>query len=219
MYLQSGQAINVPNDNFTYKTMVEYVNGLGTYWIRLVEQMVPATTIWNGGIKYENSLFHRQKFVWRRQAGCQIIPIPCEPCTLSSEIFPYDCFRSQATCSVFPNKTFYNLLYDALVNNNVGPNCDTTTIASEWYYVLSIDGVSVINYKFFDGVGLTNTNSVPSDNDWLQSIDNALSSLFDYGMWYEISGSNLIFWNLTCDSINKSINVDVGINFTISCTS
>ena len=219
MYLQSGQAINVPNDNFTYKTMVEYVNGIGTYWIRLVEQMVPATTIWNGGIKYENSLFHRQKFVWRRQAGCQIIPIPCEPCTLSSEIFPYTCFRSQSTCSVFPNKTFYNLLYDALINNNIGVNCDTTTIDSEWYYVLTLDGIPVINYKFFDGVGLTNTNSVPSNNDWLQAVDDALSSLFDYGMWYEISGSNLIFWNLTCESIERSINVDVGINFTISCTS
>ena len=219
MYLQSGQAINVPNDNFTYRTMVDYVNGLGTYWIRLVEQMVPATTIWNGGIKYENSLFHRQKFVWRRQAGCQIIPIPCEPCTLTGEIFPFECYRSEATCSVFPNKTFYNLLYDAMVNNNVGSNCDTNTIISEWYYMLTIDGVTVINNKFFDGVGLLNPNSVPSDNNWLTAINDSLSSLFDYGMWYEISGPNLIFWNLTCESNQRTINVDVGINFTISCTS
>lgn len=217
MYLQSGQAINVPNDNFTYKTMVEYVNGIGTYWVRLVEQMIPATTIWNGGIKYENSLFHRQKFVWRRQAGCRIIPIPCEPCTLTSEIFPYDCFRSQTTCSVFPSKTFYNLLYDALINNNVESNCDTTTIVSEWYYVVTINGDPVINYKFFDGNGLTNSNSAPSDNDWLLAVNGALSSIFDYGLWYEISGSDIIFWNLTCESINQSINVDVGINFTISC--
>jgi hypothetical protein len=62
--------------------MIDYVNGLGDYWIRLIEQMVPATTIFNTGIKYENSIFHRQKFVWKRQRGCQIITIeetnPCE---------------------------------------------------------------------------------------------------------------------------------------------
>ena len=219
MYLESGQAINVPNDNFTYKTMVEYVNKLGTYWIRLVEQMVPATTIWNGGIKYENSLFHRQKFVWRRQAGCQIIPIPCEPCNLTTEIYPKDCFLSTGTCPVFPNKTFYNILYDTLINNNIGANCDTTTIQSEWYYKLTIGGVTVINNKFFDGVGLINTNSVPSDNDWLNAIDDSLSNLFNYGLWYEISGGDILFWNLTCEPSLTTVNIDVGINFTITCTS
>ena len=34
--------------------MIEYVNGMGDYWIRLIEQMVPATTIWNTGIRMEN---------------------------------------------------------------------------------------------------------------------------------------------------------------------
>ena len=219
MYLQSGQAINVPNDNFTYRTMVDYVNGLGTYWIRLVEQMVPATTIWNGGIKYENSLFHRQKFVWRRQAGCQIVVVPCEPCILIGEIFKYDCTKTQGTCSVFPDKTFYNLLYDAIIDNNVGANCDTTTIVSEWFYILSIDDVPVINNKFFDGVGLINSNSVPSDNDWVGATNDSLSNLFDYGLWYEILGPNIIFYNLNCNATTKNIKVDVGINFTISCTS
>jgi len=67
--------------------MIEYVNGLGDYWIRLVEQMIPATTIWNTGVKYENSIFHRQKFVWRRQRGCEIIPVPCKPCELTTNLF------------------------------------------------------------------------------------------------------------------------------------
>jgi hypothetical protein len=56
--------------------MTEYVNGLGDYWIRLIEQMVPATTLWNTGTKMENSIFHRQKFQWKRQRGCQIILVP-----------------------------------------------------------------------------------------------------------------------------------------------
>jgi hypothetical protein len=73
-YIQSEEIANLPNNNFKYENMIEYVNGMGDYWIRLIEQMVPATTIWNTGIRMENSIFHRQKFVWRRQEGCEIVP-------------------------------------------------------------------------------------------------------------------------------------------------
>lgn len=73
-YIESEDIANIPNNNFKYENMIEYVNGMGDYWIRLIEQMVPATTIWNTGIKMENSIFHRQKFVWRRQQGCEVIP-------------------------------------------------------------------------------------------------------------------------------------------------
>jgi hypothetical protein len=45
-YLTSNQDVNIPNDNYTYKTMIDYVTGMGDYWIRLVEQMIPATTLW-----------------------------------------------------------------------------------------------------------------------------------------------------------------------------
>jgi hypothetical protein len=82
--------------------MIEYVNGLGDYWIRLVEQMVPATTIWNTGVKYENSIFHRQKFVWRRQAGCNLVPARCNPCATIAPIFPFDCASFSTTCPIYP---------------------------------------------------------------------------------------------------------------------
>ena len=55
-YIQSELFTSAPNDNFTYQKMIDYVNGLGDYWIRLVEQMVPATTIWNTGVRLENSI-------------------------------------------------------------------------------------------------------------------------------------------------------------------
>jgi hypothetical protein len=73
-YLESLKQAGIPNDNFTYQTMIDFVNGMGDYWIQLIEQMVPATTIWNTGVRLENSIFHRQKFVWRRQEGCKLIP-------------------------------------------------------------------------------------------------------------------------------------------------
>jgi hypothetical protein len=126
-YLESNETINIPNDNFTYKTMLEYVNGLGDYWIRLIEQMVPATTIWNTGIKLENSIFHRQKFVWRRQEGCELIPTPCKPCSLISNIFTYDCPIESVECPIYPwsvnpqiqslNGVLGNVLNSYLTNN------------------------------------------------------------------------------------------------------
>ena len=78
-YLQSESTVNIPNNNFSYTTMLQYVQGIGDYWIRLVEQMIPATTLWNTGTKIENSIFHRQKFVWRRQEGCQVVPFEIPP--------------------------------------------------------------------------------------------------------------------------------------------
>ena len=53
------------NNKYTYQKMVDYAQSLGTYWIRLIEQLVPATTLWQGGLKVENSVFHRDKFVYK----------------------------------------------------------------------------------------------------------------------------------------------------------
>tara|TARA_R110000824_G_scaffold75277_3_gene191145 strand:- start:4828 stop:8142 length:3315 start_codon:yes stop_codon:yes gene_type:complete len=53
------------NNQYTYQKMVNYAQSLGTYWIRIIEQLVPATTLWQGGVKVENSIFHRDKFVYK----------------------------------------------------------------------------------------------------------------------------------------------------------
>ena len=53
------------NNKYTYKKMVDYAQSMGDYWIRIVEQMIPASTLWTSGVKVENSDFHRDKFVYR----------------------------------------------------------------------------------------------------------------------------------------------------------
>jgi hypothetical protein len=53
------------NNQYTYSKMAKYAKSLGDHWIRIIEQMVPTTTLWTGGIKIENSAFHRDKFVYR----------------------------------------------------------------------------------------------------------------------------------------------------------
>jgi hypothetical protein len=75
-YLNSQSTVGIPSNQFTYQKMIDFTIQIGDRWMRLVEQMIPSTTIWNGGVRVENTQFHRQKFVYRRQRGCQIIPVP-----------------------------------------------------------------------------------------------------------------------------------------------
>ena len=65
IYLQYLQEVCGNNNQYTYSKMLDYVRELGTYWIKLVEKMVPATTLWTSGEKVENSAFHRDKFVYK----------------------------------------------------------------------------------------------------------------------------------------------------------
>ena len=101
-YLESQELIGIENNNFTYRSMMEFVDGLGDYWIRLIEQMVPASTIWMTGVKYENSVFHRQKFVYRRQRGCMFVPVPAEPCYIIANIFDYTCQTEFVDFNIYP---------------------------------------------------------------------------------------------------------------------
>jgi hypothetical protein len=229
MYLLSNQTIGIPNDNFTYRNMIDYVVGIGDYWMRLVEQMIPATTIWLGGIKYENSAFHRQKFVWRRQAGCQIVPIPCEPCILIGNLYNIDCLQDAVTCNLYPldprgdgtqRMTFNRMLQIMLTRDGVTfPPCYVDSLITEWFLIMKIDGVEFANEQFFNGIGLSYPNSVPQDSDWLQAINDATLDLFSRGLGYIISGDTITLYSLDCElrNLGKVFSIDVMINYDVRC--
>jgi hypothetical protein len=99
-YLTMYQDTGIQNDGFTYGKMIEYINGIGDYWIRLVEQFVPATTIWNTGTRIENSIFHRQKFVYRPQRGCLTVQIPIEGPSGGGSVDSSDCNGSKVSILV-----------------------------------------------------------------------------------------------------------------------
>jgi hypothetical protein len=240
-YLESEKEAGIINDNFTYKTMIEYVNGLGDYWVRLVEQMIPATTIWNTGVKYENSIFHRQKFVWRRQMGCQIIPIKCKPCSLSTSIFTYDCPTQIVTCSVYPwgksptVTSFDGVLGDVLnkyLKNHGYPNgisdcgeTGTSSLNSQWFVEILLNDVVLIRNFFFNGVGYaTNLSpcvegtSSPCSSLWYSSLKIALDDLKDYGYDYYFSDTNkdnmddeVNIYNLICDVPRTGMNFKLNV--------
>ena len=231
-YLESEKNIGVSNDNFNYDTMMEYVHGIGDYWIRLVEQMIPASTIWNTGVKYENSVFHRQKFAWRRQAGCQFIPVPCNPCRLTTNIYTYDCPIQGVECYKYPWDTnsstqSFNGVLGNVLNNYFATqdytldNCIIGSIKSNWYVDLRLDDVIVVKQYFFHGEGGPNSYvSSPNQTQWDAALLTALDGLSNYGYDYYLTDNDtVVIYNEICSKNDEGINfkLNVGVDFTIEC--
>lgn len=232
-YLESQGSIGVSNDNFSYDTMIKYIDGLGSYWIRLVEQMIPASTIWNTGVKYENSIFHRQKHSWRRQRGCEFVPVPCKPCEIETSIFPVDCPVQSTECPVYPWSTNpqvqqYSGVLSFLLNQYLVANgyvlndCNLNSLSTEWFIDIRVNDVMVIQTPFFTGVGLINPNvSYPTtDNAWDFALQTSLDGLKVYGFDYYLTETDtVVIYNNICSENNEGINIkiNVGINFNISC--
>jgi hypothetical protein len=232
-YLLSEQKVNIPNDNFTYQTMIDYVNGLGDYWMRLVEQMIPATTLWQGGTKFENSIFHRQKFVYRYQAGCQIKPIPCDVCKATGALFLNNCVDETVSCYIYPwdNGTttvtsFGDVLYSSL-NNYLTANskslaqCDTTTLITNWYVDFRLNGTVILQQLFYTGYDITDK---PSDALWLSTLQTYLPNILlnqGLGITFDTTTNKPTFtiYNLGCDPMffGSQIQLNVGMNFSIFC--
>ena len=220
-YLQSQQAINIPSNQYTYQKMIDFTLGIGDYWIRFVEQMIPASTIWMGGMKMENSAFHRQKVVWRRQRGCEIVPVPCVPCSVTGQLFGYDCVDQYVECSISPSVAFSQVLYNQIVScvessGYTTSQCDLYSVTSDWYVDLRLDGGILIQEQFYTGYG---ASDYPTNNEWKTALNDKLVYLFDSGLDYTINGDMLKVSSLACDGgfEGSTLQLNVGINVTIHC--
>jgi hypothetical protein len=65
-YMNSPSYCATNSSRFDYNTMDIFSNLVGGYWVDIIEQVIPATTIW-GSIKiYSNTIFDEQKFRYRQ---------------------------------------------------------------------------------------------------------------------------------------------------------
>lgn len=225
LYLNSQQTIGIPNNNFNYTAMIDYVKGLGDYWIRLLEQMIPATTIWNGGVKYENSIFHRQKFAYRIQRCCRPILLPCTPCSLVGPLFSGNCIDESLNCPIYPwvekpalVQSFKDILYQT-VNSYITQNsltCSLNSLITDWYIEIVLDNTIIFSQYIYTGYGLYDT---PTDSFWRQQILTYLPSLSDQYLTYFLSGDYLYVSNAGCEPlfIDKKLQLNVGLDFKLSC--
>jgi hypothetical protein len=180
----------------------------------------------------ENSIFHRQKFVWRRQRGCQIVPVPCKPCQLVGQIFAYDCPIQSIECDLLGYNgsptinNFNTLLGQTITNNLVGQgktlnNCLINTIQSNWYVNIKFNNIDIANDLFFQGVGLNNGNlSAPTEEQWINAVSTTLDNLQNYGLSYFFNSYGVItVYNNNCVPLTsvQDLQINTNINFNILC--
>ena len=227
-YIESEQTVGLPNNKYTYQKLIEYVDALGPYWMKLVEQMIPATTLWNTGVRLENSIFHKQKFVYRRQRGCQLIQVEAQPCFIISNVFDYDCNTEYVDFFIYPwlngdvtVSDFQSILTNRVNNylTSVGSNqglYNPNSIVSDWYLNLTIGTQTIIDVQFYQGQGISD---VPSAFLWRQTLIDNLNNLYQYGYTYTLNGSFLTITNLSCVDQNslQEVSLNVGINITLDC--
>jgi hypothetical protein len=194
---------------------------LGDHWQRLLEQVVPATTLWLTGSKMDNSIFHRQKFVWRRQRGCVFIPVDCTPCVFNGQVFTYDCIDQTLSCTfgkeVSYSKTLVSALKQLLSNNGYTQyECDLNSIVSTWYVDCRLDSQVLVQEPFYTGYSY---NDFPSSTQVNTAINEKLEKLYQHGLNYYFAGNKLIISNSTCydDFTNKTLYLNIGIDIQINC--
>ena len=47
---------------FEFTLLTEYIKKMSPYWVKVIEQFVPATTLWTGGVLIKNTIFNRSKY-------------------------------------------------------------------------------------------------------------------------------------------------------------
>jgi hypothetical protein len=64
-YLNSSDYSSNVSSAFDYQNMDRFAGLIGNYWIDLIEQVVPSTTIWGSVKIYTNTIFDEQKFKYK----------------------------------------------------------------------------------------------------------------------------------------------------------
>lgn len=221
-YIQSQETVNIPSNKFTYQKMIDFTLGIGDYWTKLVEQMVPASTIWIGGQKMDNNVLQRQKHVWRRQRGCEFIEVPCIPCEYNGQLYSYDCIDQTITCNVGVDSlpTILTNSINSCVSKSgyTTTQCVLSTLVSEWYVDVRLDSNVLVQEKFYTGYG---NNDYPSNPQWISALNQKLEYLYQEGLNYYIDENNVLtVSNTTCydEFTDKTLTVNVGVNIEINCS-
>jgi hypothetical protein len=64
-YMNSTAYCSNNSSKFNYTNMDQFAGLIGDYWVDIIEQVIPATTIWGSVRVYTNTIFDQQKFKYR----------------------------------------------------------------------------------------------------------------------------------------------------------
>jgi len=128
-YVNSGQYCNTTSAAFNYYTMNNFANLIGNYWVDLIEQVVPATTIWGSTRIYGNTIFDEQKFKYKSYSsffgennfGTLKVSSPSSGRTCNTDVITKVIFGNASGTTLFTNQAnenAYSSVY--LIQNNSG---------------------------------------------------------------------------------------------------
>ena len=64
-YLNSSDYCDTISSGYNYQNMNQFAGLVGDYWVDLIEQVIPSTTIWGSVKIYTNTIFDEQKFKYK----------------------------------------------------------------------------------------------------------------------------------------------------------
>ena len=178
-YLTMYQDVGIENNNFNYQNMMNYINSIGDYWIRLVEQVIPATTIWNTGTRLENSIFHRQKFTYRPQRGCVTVESEVRGPQAGGGLFVNNC----GVTDVFLDLTYNQNLIVVALNNLLNEfECQSTQVPYvqqlQYGFILTINkGGENLTFTYTSPTTYINPNLIITSSDWTTFINDGFSNI------------------------------------------
>lgn len=71
---------------YNFASVNEFINKMSPYWIQVVEQFVPATTLWTGGNLIGNNIFNRSKYDYRKpRYGVPVVNTTYDSVTFNCE--------------------------------------------------------------------------------------------------------------------------------------
>ena len=76
-YMDSVRYTGLQSSAYDYQKMDDVANKVGDNWVDIVEQVIPATTIWGSVKVYENTVFDQQKFQYKLGTTFTCVGGPC----------------------------------------------------------------------------------------------------------------------------------------------
>lgn len=68
------------SNSYNYCDLINYTRLLDTFWVDIIEQVIPSTTIWGSVYRYSNTLFDTNKFKYKKNTldYCEVRKNACE---------------------------------------------------------------------------------------------------------------------------------------------
>jgi len=225
------------SSKYDYFDMDKFGQTVGNYWIDLIEQVVPATTIWGSTYTYKNTVFDQQKFDYRNSNTyfCLDTPNPPEPAFVLAKNETTSCSCPTTPLDYAPTPALEKCQFTetaSVSGSAVGPVIRGSQngaygssgtyffndISNEPFPIVPLDGTTS-NKKLKNGAGVELPHAIHVNSGTLWDSDGSSSQgrLNNVGIWGNIGtppapvGTGIWIGVVDCIDIPVSKTYCIGI--------